>query len=90
MQYQDLFILMGVGGVFIGVGLVSILLGKREEKGYYNAISTRPGDTREFMEHWPQRPQPGALRVGGWIAIAIGLVLLVVGVSLWLLAKPVA
>jgi len=42
------------------------------------------------MEHWPQRPQPGALRVGGWIAIAIGVVMLAVGLALWLLAKPVA
>jgi len=90
MQYQDFFILMGVGGFFMVVGLVSILWGGREEKGYYNAISTRPGDTREFMEHWPQRPQPGALRVGGWIAIAIGVVMRAVGLALWLLAKPVA
>lgn len=90
MKYQDFFILMGVGGIFIVVGLASMLWGRREEKGYYNAISTRRGDTREFLEHWPQRPQPGALRVGGWIAIAIGVVMLAVGVSLWLLAGPAA
>ena len=82
MQYQDAFILMGVGGVFLIVGLISFFWGRREEKSYSNAISTRYGDTREFMDHWPQRPQPGALKVGGWIAIAIGVVMLVVGLAL--------
>jgi len=83
MLYQGFFILMGVGGLFLILGLVTVLWGEREEKSYYNSISTRPGDTREFLEHWPQRPQPGALKIGGWIAIAIGAVMLVVGVAFW-------
>jgi hypothetical protein len=83
MLYQGFFILMGVGGLFLILGLVTVLWGEREEKSYYNSISTRPGDTREFLEHWPQRPQPGALKIGGWIAIAIGVVMLVVGVAFW-------
>ncbi len=83
MLYQGFFILMGVGGLFLILGLATVLWGEREEKSYYNSISTRPGDTREFLEHWPQRPQPGALKIGGWIAIAIGAVMLVVGVAFW-------
>jgi len=84
MLEQDYLILMVVGGVFIILGLAGIIWGKREEKGYYNAISTRHGDTREFMEHWPPRPQPGALKLGGWIAIIIGVLLLITGGVFWL------
>ena len=84
MLEQDYLVLMAVGGVFIILGLAAIIWGKREKKGYYNAISTRPGDTREFTEHWPPRPQPGALKLGGWIAIIIGVLLLVTGGIFWL------
>jgi len=83
MFYQGFFILMGVGGLFLVLGLATVLWGEREEKSYYNSISTRPGDTREFLEHWPQRSQPSALKIGGWIAIAIGVVMLAVGVVFW-------
>jgi len=69
---------MGLGGLFILLGLAGIIWGKREEKSYYDALSTRP-DVREFLEHWPQRPEPGALKIGGWIAMAIGLLMLVMG-----------
>lgn len=86
MPPQDIFILMGVGALFLVLGLATVIWGKREEKGYYNALSSRPGDTREFMEHWPPRPQPGALKAGGWIAIAIGVVMLITGGVLWLLS----
>jgi len=84
MLERDFFILMGIGGLFIILGLATIIWGKREEKGYYNSLSTRADDIREFLEHWPQRPQPGALKIGGWIAITIGVVMLAVGVALWL------
>ena len=85
MLYRDCFILMVVGGLFLIIGLAAIVWGKREEKGYYSALSTRPGDTREFTEHWPSRQQPGALKLGGWIAIAIGVVMLVTGGAFYLL-----
>ena len=84
MLEQDYLILMVVGGVFIILGLAGIIWGKREEKGYYNTISTRPGDTREFMEHWPPRQQPGALKLGGWIAMIIGVILLITGGIFWI------
>ncbi len=82
---QDFFILMGVGGLFIILGLAVVIWGRREEKGYYNALSARPGDAREFISRWPPRLEPGALKIGGWIAIAIGLVMLTTGVVIWLL-----
>ena len=79
----DYFILMGMGGLFILLGLITILWGRREEKEYYNSLSTRT-DVREYLEHWPQRPEPGSLKIGGWIAIAIGLLMLAMGVAFWL------
>lgn len=78
---------MGVGGLFIILGLVALIWGKREEKSYYNSLSSRADDLREFLAHWPQRPQPGALKIGGWIAISIGVVMLAVGIAFWLGAK---
>jgi hypothetical protein len=83
MPQSDLFIAMGIGGLFILLGLAAMFWGRNEEKGYYNAISDRP-DTREFLERWPQRPQFGALKIGGWIAIAVGVVLIVIGGAFWL------
>ena len=78
MPHRDCFILMGIGGLFILLGLATIIWGGREEKGYYDSISSR-SDVREYMERWPQRPEPGALKTGGWIAIAIGLLMVAIG-----------
>ena len=84
MPYGDWFVLMGVGGGFIILGLIGIIWGRYEEKSYFNSLAERR-DLREFMAHWPERPQPGALRTGGWIAIALGLIMLIVGVIFWLI-----
>jgi len=70
--------LIGMGVLFLLLGLGSFIWGKREEKSYYNSISTHP-DVREFLEHEPERPEPGALKIGGWIALAIGLLMIVLG-----------
>ena len=84
MPLHDWFILMGMGGLFILLGLAAIIWGKSEERSYYDSQSTR-SDLREFLEHWPQRPQPVALKTGGWIAIAVGLLMLAMGgiIFLW-------
>jgi len=78
MSHGEWFILIGMGVLFIFLGLAAFIWGKREEKSYYNSISTRH-DVREFLEHEPERPEPGALKIGGWIAIAIGLLMVVMG-----------
>ena len=80
MPHQDWLILVVVGGLFILLGLGAIFWGRAEEKRYFRIISTR-SDVREYLEHWPQRPEPGALKIGGWIAIAVGAVVLAVGVA---------
>jgi len=78
MSCGDWFIIIGMGGFFILLGLAAFIWGKREEKSYYNSIATRP-DAREFLEHKPERPEPGALKIGGWIAMTIGLLMAVMG-----------
>lgn len=78
MPQTDSFIMMGVGGLFIILGVVALLWGRREEKSYYDSIYTRT-DVKEFLNHTPDRPEPGALRIGGWIALAIGLLMLALG-----------
>jgi hypothetical protein len=35
-----------------------------------------------------ESPQPGALKIGGWIAIAVGVILLAVGIILWKFGWP--
>ena len=83
MPQHDWFVLMVMGGVFILLGLGAIIWDRGEEKSYYDSLSTRP-DAREFLEHRPRRPQFGALKVGGWIAIAIGALMIVMGGAFWL------
>ena len=69
---------MGMGGLFLLLGLATIIWGKGEEKGYYDSLSTRT-DAREYLEHWPQHAEPEALKIGGWIAVAIGLLMVAMG-----------
>ncbi len=83
MPQTDLWILIGLGGLFILLGVGAFFWGRGEEKSYYKAISTRT-DIREYMEHTPERPEPGGLKVGGLIAIFVGLVMLVMGGAFWL------
>ena len=78
MPQRDWLILMAMGGVFIILGLVAIVWGRSEEKRYYDAMASRT-DVREYLEHQPQRPGLGALKVGGWLAICIGLLMIVMG-----------
>jgi len=78
MPHEDWFILMVMGGFFALFGLVAIFWGRAEEKSYYNSLSKRT-DVREYLEHLPERPQPGALKIGGWTAIAVGLFMVAMG-----------
>ncbi len=84
MPQGDNFILVVVGGIFIILGIAAIIWGMLEEKGYYNRIAARAGDLREFVNHWPPRLQPGALKIGGCISLAVGLVVGAVRFAGWL------
>ena len=84
MPQNELITLMIIGGVFILLGLGALFWGKSEEKHYFENISSRQ-DAREFLEGWPRRPQFGSLQAGGWIALTIGIIMLIVGgaITIW-------
>jgi hypothetical protein len=90
MEYRDLYIMIIIGGVFLVLGILGFFWGSKEDKAWYGTVSSRI-DVREFLDHSPGRPEPNALRVGGKICIAIGIVLLLIcgGFYLWGMA-PVA
>ncbi len=87
MEQGDWFILVVVGGVFIVLGIIGIFWGIREEKRLFEALAAKP-DLREFSLRHVESPQPGALKIGGWIAIAVGIIVLVVGLVKWQFAWP--
>ncbi len=82
MLHSDWLILMGVGGFFVIIGVLGIFFGKNEEHGYYDSLGNRT-DVREFLEHQPERPEFGALRIGGWLAVVVGAVTLIMGNIFW-------
>ena len=80
MSQGDALSLLLIGGLFILLGLAAIVWDKLEKRGYDSSISHH-ADTREFLDGWPQRPQFGALKTGGWIANIIGVLLLLLGLA---------
>jgi hypothetical protein len=82
MDQGDWYILAIVGGIFILLGIIGILWGIREEKRLFEALAAKP-DLREFSMRHVETPQPGALKAGGWIAIAVGVVVLIAGIVIW-------
>jgi hypothetical protein len=82
MAHGDWYILAIVGGVFLVLGIIGIIWGVREEKKLFEALAAKP-DLREFSLRHVESPQPGALRIGGWIAIALGAVMMIIGLLLW-------
>jgi uncharacterized membrane protein len=87
MSQGDWHILVIVGGVLLLLGILGIIWGMREEQKLFDALSKKP-DLREFSLKHLESPQPGALKIGGWIAVGIGLVLIIIGIVLWRTGWP--
>jgi len=83
MPQTDWFIPVVMGGAFVIIGIAVLFWSKKEGKSYYNSLSTHR-DVREFLEHSPPRPEPTSLKIGGWLAIAIGLAMLALAAAFWL------
>jgi hypothetical protein len=61
---------------FIVVSAGFLLWGFKEARDLEEGLAQRY-DLREFIERTPDSPQPGALKTGGVIGLAIGVVMLV-------------
>jgi len=83
MSDADFWIIIGLGGIFVLLGVAAFFWGRKEAEDYYRAKSAY-SDVREYMEHTPERPEPGALKIGGLITVIIGLVMLIMGGAFWL------
>jgi hypothetical protein len=84
MSSHDLLIMSIIGGIFIILGIIAIIWGRKESGSWYSSISTRI-DVREFLDRAPSRPEPVALKIGGVISLIVGVILLliVLGFHLW-------
>ncbi len=78
MSYSESLILMIMGSAFVGTGVGLFFAGRREERGYYNGLASRP-DMREFLEQSSERPGLGSLRTGGLVSMIVGAVMLGIG-----------
>jgi hypothetical protein len=84
---SEWLVLAIAGGVFIILGIAGFLWGRQEQKKIDEALTTHT-DVREFISHWPERPQPGALKIGGGIALSLGIIMVVVGLILGYWVSP--
>ena len=81
------FILEIAGIVFLVVGILALIWGMREEKHIFAQLAKKP-DLREFTMRHVESPQPGALKIGGWIAIALGVLLAIADIVFWRTGWP--
>lgn len=71
-----------LGSFFIVVSAGLYFWGHKESQEYEESLANRY-DLREFMEHTPERPEPGALKTGGIIGVVLGTGLVVAGIFLY-------
>lgn len=83
MACRDCFIMMGMGGFFVLLGIGAIFWNRSEEQGYYDGVVSRT-DVKEFFDRSPERAGLGALKIGGWLAISLGILLIAAGGALLL------
>ncbi len=79
---MDGWIVIGLGVLFVALGIGTFIWGQKELVAYYEAITQRI-DVREFVERSPLRPEPEALKIGGIIAGVVGVVMVLGGIFLY-------
>jgi hypothetical protein len=76
---QDWYIFVIIGGVLFLLGVGAVIWGMVEERRIFEALSKKP-DLREFSLKHVESPQPGALKIGGWIGVGIGVLVIAAGI----------
>jgi len=79
-------VILVMGGFFVLLGIVSILWNKREKRRYYNSILLTRKDIKETITHEHERFWLHAWQIGGRISLIVGIVLLIIGGILGLIA----
>jgi hypothetical protein len=79
---MDGWILIGLGVLFVALGIGVFIWGRKELAAYYEGI-TRRTDVREFLERSPLRPEPEALKIGGIIIGVVGVAFFLLGIFLY-------
>ena len=80
MSHQELIITAVIGGAFVVLGFIAFLWSHREEGAWYKMVSTKI-DVREFVDRGRGLTEPNALRTGGKICMAVGLVILLIALG---------
>jgi uncharacterized membrane protein len=81
MANLDSYIIIGIGVLFLFLGLIIMLWAKQKAKGYGDVLSRRE-ELRSFLGYWPEFILPRELRAGGWVSIFIGAALIILGIVL--------
>jgi len=81
MTNLDSYIVMGIGGLFVLLGLIIMLWAKHKQKDYGDVLSRRE-ELRSFLGYWPDLILPSELRVGGWVSVVVGVALIILGIVL--------
>ena len=76
-------VILGLGGFFVLLGILFILWNRREKNRYYNSILLTKRDIQETITREHERFWLHAWRIGGWISLVVGIVLLIIGGILW-------
>ncbi len=83
MESNQLIIMIIIGVIFLILGVISLFWGKKEAGDYYRSMQEHV-DVREYIEHKPDRPEPGSLGTGGKICFAVGAVVLLVALGVYI------
>jgi hypothetical protein len=72
-------VILGLGGLFVLLGIIFILGNRREKRKYYNSILLTQRDIKETITHEHERFWLQAWQIGGRISLIVGIVLLIIG-----------
>lgn len=72
-------VILGMGGFFVFLGVIFILWNRKEKQKYYNSILLTQRDIKETITHEHERFWLHAWRIGGWISLIVGIILLIIG-----------